>query len=216
MSYLAKLNRLTCDLLSLLIYQLIHLVITTIAAAKLLQSCLTLCDPIDGSPPGCPIPGILQARTLEWIAISFSNAWKWKAEMKSLSRVWLFMTPWTVAYQAPPSMGFSRLEYWSGVPLPSLVHMPSRNIKVFLLYLLRSAIANLIHSDSYKFWGILVFSLPLKPGWTLSFHDSIKGSHRGEKKMFVLNPCIISVTEISVEFQTRSFVGLGSENCLKP
>ena len=87
-------------------------------AAKSLQSCLTLCDPIDGSPSGSPIPGILQARTLEWVAISFSNAWKWK-KVKSLSRVWLFATPWTAAYQAPPSMRFSRQEYWSGVPLPS-------------------------------------------------------------------------------------------------
>ena len=89
------------------------------AAAKLLQSCLTLCDPIDGSPPGSPIPGILQARTLEWVAISFSNAWKWKVKVKLLSRVRPSATPWTAAYQAPPSMGFSRQEYWSGVPLPS-------------------------------------------------------------------------------------------------
>ena len=87
--------------------------------AKSLQSCLTLCDPIDGSPPGSPVPGILQARTLEWAAISFSKAWKWKVKVKSLSRVWLSATPWTSAYQAPPSMGFSRQEYWSGVPLPS-------------------------------------------------------------------------------------------------
>ena len=92
------------------------------AAAKSLQSCLTLCDPIDGgSPPGSLIPGILQARTLEWAAISFSNVWKWKVKVKSLSRVWLFATPWTAAYQAPSSMGFSRQEYWSGVSLPSLV-----------------------------------------------------------------------------------------------
>ena len=89
------------------------------AAAKSLQSCPTLCDPIDSSPPGSSGPGILQARTLVWIAISFSNAWKWKVKVKPLSRVWLFATPWTVAYQAPPSMGFSRQEYWSGVPLPS-------------------------------------------------------------------------------------------------
>ena len=87
------------------------------AAAKWLQSCPTLCDPIDGSPPGSPIPGILQARTLEWVAISFSNAWKVK--VKSLSRVQLLVTPWTAAYQAPLPMGFSRQEYWSGVPLPS-------------------------------------------------------------------------------------------------
>ena len=89
------------------------------AAAKSLQSCPTLCDPIDSSPPGSPVPGILQARTLEWVAISFSNAWKWKVKVKSLSHVRLFATPWTAAHQAPPSMGFSRQEYWSGVPLPS-------------------------------------------------------------------------------------------------
>ena len=89
------------------------------AAAKSLQSCPTLCDPIDGSPPGSPIPGILQARTLEWVAISFSSAWKWKGKVKLLSHVWLLVTPWTAAYQAPPSMGFSRQDYWSGVPLPS-------------------------------------------------------------------------------------------------
>ena len=87
------------------------------AAAKSLQSCPTLCDPRYGSPPGSPIPGILQARTLEWVAISFSNAWKWKVKVKSLSRVQLLATPWTAAYQVPPSMGFSRKEYWSGVPL---------------------------------------------------------------------------------------------------
>ena len=89
------------------------------AAAKLLQSCPTLCDPIDSSPPGSPVPGILQARALEWGAISFSNAWKWKVKVKSLIRVWLLATPWTAAYQAPPSMGFSRQEYWSRVPLAS-------------------------------------------------------------------------------------------------
>ena len=86
------------------------------AAAKSLQSCPTLCDSIDGSPPGSPVPGILQARTLEWVAISFSNAWKWKVKVKSLSRVRPSATPWTAAFQAPPSMGFSRQEYWSGVP----------------------------------------------------------------------------------------------------
>ena len=89
------------------------------AAAKLLQLCPTLWDPIDGSPPGFPVPGILQARTLEWVAISSSNPWTWKVKVKSLSRVRLLATPWTAAYQAPLSMGFSRQEYWSGVPLPS-------------------------------------------------------------------------------------------------
>ena len=92
---------------------------TAAAAAKSLQSCLTLCDPIDGSSPRSPVPGTLQARTLEWVAISFSNVWKWKVKVKSLSRVWLLATPWTAAYQAPPPMGISRQEYWSGLPLPS-------------------------------------------------------------------------------------------------
>ena len=112
------------------IVQLSHLYVTTgkkvtltiwtfVAAstAKSLQSCPTLGDPIDRSPPGSPVPGILQARTLEWVAISFSNAWKWKVKMKSLSHVQLFTTPWTAAHQAPLSMGFSRQEYWIGVPL---------------------------------------------------------------------------------------------------
>ena len=96
-------------------YFLPHVTTTT----KSLQSCPTLCDPIDGSPPGSPIPEILQARTLEWVAISFSSAWKWIVKVKSLSRVGLLATPWTAAYQAPLSLGFSRQEYWSGLPLPS-------------------------------------------------------------------------------------------------
>ena len=90
----------------------------TAPAAKSLQSCLTLWDPINSSPPGSPVPEILQARTLEWVAISFSNAWKWKVKVKSLSRVRLFETPWAAAHQAPPFMGFTRQECWSGVPLP--------------------------------------------------------------------------------------------------
>ena len=100
---------------------------TAAAAAKSLQSCLTLCDSIDSSPPGSAIPGILQARTLEWVAIPFSNAWKWKVKVKSLSRVQLLATPWTAAYQAPPPMGFSRQEYWSGVPLKILKYCTARN-----------------------------------------------------------------------------------------
>ena len=76
-------------------------------AAKSLQSCQTLGDPVD-SPPGSPVPRILQARTLEWIAISLSNAGKWKVKVKSLSHVRLLSTPWTATYQAPLSMGFSR------------------------------------------------------------------------------------------------------------
>ena len=90
---------------------------TEMCAAKSLQSCPTLCDPIDVSPRGSPVPGIHQARTLEWAAVTFSNAGKWK--VKSLSCVRLLATPWTAAHQAPSSMGFSRQEYWSGLPLPS-------------------------------------------------------------------------------------------------
>ena len=90
---------------------------TNTAAANSLQSCLTLCDPIDGSPPGSPVPGILQARTLEWLAVSSSSAWKWKVKVKSLSRVQLLVTPWTAAYQAPPSMRFfqARVLEWGAI-----------------------------------------------------------------------------------------------------
>ena len=94
-----------------------HAAAAAAAAAKSLQSCPTLCDPIDGSPPGSAVPGILQARTLEWVAISFSNACKWKVKVKSLSRVRLLATPWTAAYQAPPSMGFfqARVLEWGAI-----------------------------------------------------------------------------------------------------
>ena len=102
------------------------------ATAKSPQSCPTLCDPIDRSPPGSPVPGILKAKTLEWVAISFSNAWKWKVKVKLLSRVQLLATPWTAAYQAPLSMGFSRQEYWSGVPLPSPVLYYSVLVFIFI------------------------------------------------------------------------------------
>ena len=115
------------DIIDSLSYRMFHSICVWVvyataaaaAAAKSLQSCPTLCNPKDGSPPGSPVPGILRARTLEWVAISFSNAWKWKVKVKSLSHVLLLVTPWTVAHQAPLSMGFSRQEYWSGVPLPS-------------------------------------------------------------------------------------------------
>jgi len=111
-------------IMSLVIFK----VLLAAAAAKSLQSCPTLCSPIDGSPPGSAIPGILQAGALEWVAISFSNAWKWKVKMKSLSHVQLLATPWTVAYHAPPSVGLSRQEYWSGVPLPSPFKVLGQNI----------------------------------------------------------------------------------------
>ena len=103
------------------------------AAAKSLQSCPTLCDPTDGSPPGSAVPGILQARTLDWVAISFSNAWKWKVKLKSLSHVWLFATSWIEAYQAPLSMEFSRQEYWSGLPFPSPEDLPDQELNPGLL-----------------------------------------------------------------------------------
>ena len=97
------------------------------AAAKLLQSCLTLCNPIDYSPPGSPIPGNLQARTLEWGAISFSNAWKWKVKVKSLSRVWLFVIPWTAAYQAPPR----RAEFYTKSTKSRIqIHMASKGKEI--------------------------------------------------------------------------------------
>ena len=97
-------------------------IVNAAVVAKSLQSCPTLCDPIDSSPSGSPVSGILQARTLEWVAISFSDARKWKVKVKFLSHVQLLATPWTAVYQAPPSMGFSRQEYWSRVPLPSLTN----------------------------------------------------------------------------------------------
>ena len=102
-------------------HSLLNILSPLLSPAKSLQSCPTLCNPMDGSPLGSATPGILQARTLEWVAISFSNAWKWKVKVKLLSRVRFLVTPWTAAYQPPLSMGFSRQEYWSGLPVPSLV-----------------------------------------------------------------------------------------------
>jgi len=102
------------------------LLAATATAAKSLQSSNSV------RPHRSPVPGILQARTLEWVAISFSNAWKWKVKVKLLSRVQLFATPWTAAYQAPPPMGFSRQEHWSGVPLPSLGRFIPRYFILFV------------------------------------------------------------------------------------
>ena len=127
--------------------------LTAFAAAKSLQSCPTLCDPRDGSPPCTPTPGILQARTLEWVAISYSNAWKWKVKLKSLSHVWLLVTPWTAAYQAPPSMGFSRQEYWSGVTLPS----PLQLLSGFKIH------GSPFHNDfSWENWKIILIWIIMK------------------------------------------------------
>ena len=140
----------------------------TAAAVKALQLCPTLCDPIDGSPPGSSVPGILQARTLEWVAIPFSDAWKWKVNVKSLSHVWLLVIPWTAAHQAPPSMGFSRQEYWSGVPLPSLTsgandteinEMYTKTPVIFIIHSLCSQDTDLTHFsssflDSSFYWNL--------------------------------------------------------------
>ena len=120
------------------IVQLNNYSLLNLYAAKLLQSWPTLCDPRDGSPPGSPVPGFLQARTLEWVAISFSNAWKWKVKVKSLSHARLLATPWTAAYQAPPSMGVSRQEYWSGLPVPSPLNLYKALLLGFLLNALLS------------------------------------------------------------------------------
>ena len=130
----------------------------------LLQSCPTLCDPIDGSTSGSPIPGILQARTLQWVAISFSSAWKWEVKVKSLSCVRLFATPWTAAYQAPPSMGFSRQEYWSGVPFVKIceswsISCPVSKCQAAILY---GSAGCSLHKDAHpKLTG------DWNPAWTL-------------------------------------------------
>ena len=144
----------------------------SVATAKSLQSCPTLCDPIDGSPSGSPVPGILQARTLEWVAISFSNAWKWKVKVKSLSRVQLFTTPWTAAHQAHPSMEFSRQEYWSGVPLPSplygciTVYLPVEwHLRCFLFCVIISK--GSVRKTRIGYWRL---SFLVTTARTLTFH----------------------------------------------
>ena len=142
------------------------------AAATSLQSCPTLCNPIDGRPPGSPVPGILQARTLEWVAISFSNAWKWKVKVKSLSRVQLLVTPWTAAHQAPPSMGFSRQECWSGVPSPSppmcnLLRRDTQEVNCLTCVFLLLLFSHEVVPDSSWPHGLQHASLlspPLSPG----------------------------------------------------
>ena len=136
------------------------------AAAKSLQSCPTLCDPVDGSPPDSPIPGILQARTLERVAISFSNAWKWKVKVKSLSHARLLVTPWIAAYQAPPSMGFSRQEYWNGLPLLSPVNMLEGHKiiynRVINLFYIRKIYKHIIKNVfSGSFWATELYMLSI-------------------------------------------------------
>ena len=120
------------------------------AAAKSLQLCPTLCDPVDGSPPGSAIPGILQARTLEWVAISFSSAWNWKVKVKSLSCVRLLATPWTAAHQTLPPLGFSRQEHWGGLPLPSLT--PYYSLQYIFIH--EWEITN-----SFPYLSVLIFSI---------------------------------------------------------
>ena len=107
-----------------------HYCVAAAAAAKSLQLCPTLCDPIDGSPPGSPTPGILQGRTLEWVAISFSNAWKWKVKGKLLSHVWLLATPWTAAHQAPPGIVQGRVMEWGALPSPIVPQFSHMYMKI--------------------------------------------------------------------------------------
>ena len=162
------------------------------AAAKSLQSCPTLCDPIDGSPPGSPVPGILQARTLEWVAISFSNAWKWKVKVKSLSHVWPLVTPWTAAHQAPPSTGFSRQEYWSGVPLPSLAI--SVGIKWYLTVVLTSVslVANNEHHFMCLWASFYIFSGELSIQILYSFLDWVFYALSHKSFVYSLDTSIIT------------------------
>ena len=171
------------------------------AAAKSLHSCSTLCNPIDGSPLGSPIPGILQARTLEWVAVSFSNAWKWKVKVKSLSRVRLFATPWTTAYQAPPSMRFSRQEYWSGVPLPSpitciIVHTILKFALwdcVWHTYTMRTDFICLVTLE----WLIITW-IPLEQNTSVEAKVTLLTKEQKENKEFYLQDytswlCIVSI-----------------------
>ena len=158
---------------------------TAAAAAKSLQLCPTLCDPTDGSPPGSPVSGILQARTLEWVAISFSNAWKWKVKVKSLSRVQLLATPWSAAYQAPPSMGFSRQDYWSGVPLPSPLKVGHNTVNKCILH---------------RSWGI--------PDWTQIFMFTFLSMSQ-KLKLVYLKTCWFGSTHILGLRYVMSFKYLG-------
>ena len=157
------------------------------AAAKSLQSCPTLCNPVDGSPPGSPVPGILKARTLEWVVISFSNAWKWKVKVKSLSRVRLLATTWTAAYHAPPSMGFSRQEYWSGVPLPSpmFAYFPNKrqhNLKDLIVRANRKICIKTEHKtkQNRSHW---MSCLPRVPPWAIMrIRWAVRFQHHGQRQ----------------------------------
>ena len=161
---------------------LISMFAAAAAAAKSLQSCPTLCDPIDGSPPGSPVPGILQARVLDWAAISFSNAWKWKVKVKSLSRVRLLATPWTAAYQAPLPMGFSRQEYRSGVPLPSPISMFNKVLKYKWTSLVAQMVKNppAVRETQVQSLG---WEDPLEKGTTM--HSSILAWRSHEQRSLI-------------------------------
>ena len=168
------------------------------SAAKSLQSCPTLCDPIDGSPPGSPIPGILQARTLEWVAVSFSKAWKWKVKGKSLSRVRLLATPWTAAHQAPPSVGFSRQEYWSGVPLPSQ-YKGSNNTKwIPIKSPINEHLLN-IRFNRYSF-GIEWISIP---------KYQLFQTNRYRHRVWNFSPWDVNVREIAINSPDQAPLSLG-------
>ena len=161
------------------------------AAAKSLQSCPTLCDPMNSSPPGSSISGILQARTLEWVAISFSIAWKWKVKVKSLSRVQLFATPWTAAHQAPLPMEFSRQEYWSEVPLPSSRYIPwgNQNWKIHM-------------------YPIVYYSTWMDKGIVIRIQNGILLSHKRNTFELVLMRCINLETIIQSEVSQK-----GKDRC---
>ena len=149
-------------------------------------------DPIDGSPPDSPVPGILQTRTLEWATISFSNAWKWKVKVKSLSRVQLLATPWTAAYQAPRSMGFSRQEYWSGAPLPSL-------FRVTVLFKSHAYIYKYLPWISHGESKIKYSILSILSSLSESIQNSIQFLYVSKKKIFPLHlKCIYLRRYVSI------------------
>ena len=181
------------------------------AAAASLHSCLTLCDPIDGSPPGSAVPGIPQARTLECVAISFSNAWKWKVKVKSFSFVQLLATPWTTAHQAPLSMGFSRQEYWSGVPLPSPevlikrrhIHFSLMGLCIFLnlytIFLMEIIMYELLHltNNTEKYSHIMLF---LKGTWVHARTHTHTETHT--QNFSIMSGLILHVKLLSVLFHS--------------
>ena len=170
----------------------------TAAAAKSLQSSLTLCNLIDVSPPGSPIPGTLQARTLEWVAISLSNAWKWKVKVKSLGHVWLLVTPWTAAHQAPLSIGFSRQEYWSG----AIAFSNNRKQYTFTQNFTLSPVVTVIvffsekscHLRNWNENGVWAWYLRLKPTYKLRALE--------KNSLGLSSP---QITSIQINFQTLSY-----------